>query len=162
MRIPVYVGPTGTVRPDGHAYSMPPEAISLPGTLYLYAERVRIVAGRQEALHPRKFTPHEGSTLAEHRAALVAAVSGKRGQRYLKRQQLLDLGEPSLHYLTEIVHRRPRQWVGEVDRLHEVLQRHGPEVLRRAMEEGLKEEVFSAAYVESFLQRSMVFQEALS
>jgi len=27
LRIPVYVGPTGTVLHDGHAYSMPPEAI---------------------------------------------------------------------------------------------------------------------------------------
>jgi hypothetical protein len=64
--------------------------------------------------------------------------------------------------LTEIVHRRPRgEWVGEVDRLHEILQGHGPEVLRRAMEEGLKEEVFSASYVEHFLQRSLVFQEAM-
>ena len=91
----------------------------------------------------------------------MAAVSGKRGQRYLKRQQLLDLGEPALRYLTEIVHRRPGQWLGEVDRLHEVLQRHGPEVLRRAMAEGLKEEIFSAAYVESFLQHSLLFQEAV-
>jgi hypothetical protein len=45
-RIPVYVGPTGTVLHDGHAYSMPPEAISMPATLYLYGQRVRIVAGR--------------------------------------------------------------------------------------------------------------------
>ena len=118
LRIPVYVGPTGTVLHDGHAYSMPPEAISMPGTLYLYADRVRILAGRHEAVHPRKFAPQEGSTLAAHRAALVAAVSGKRGQRYLKRQQLLELGEPAFRYLTEIVHRRPREWVGEVDRLH--------------------------------------------
>src|SRR2546427_5848587 len=109
LRIPVYVGPTGTVLHEGHAYSMPPEAISMPGTLYLYAERVRIVAGRHEVTHPRKFAPHENSTLAAHRAALVAAVSGKRGKRYLKRQQLLDLGEPAFRYLTEIVHRRPRQ-----------------------------------------------------
>jgi hypothetical protein len=28
-------------------YSMPPNAIGLPGTLYLYRDRVRIVAGRQ-------------------------------------------------------------------------------------------------------------------
>src|SRR5207247_8339977 len=69
--------------------------------------------------------------------------------------------EPALRYLTEIVHRRPGQWLGEVDRLHEVLQRHGPEVLRRAMAEGLKEEIFSAAYVESFLQHSLLFQEAV-
>jgi len=161
LRIPVYVGPTGTVLHDGHAYSMPPEAISMPGTLYLYAHRVRLVAGRHEAVHPRKFAPHEGSTLASHRAALVAAVSGKRGKRYLKRQQLLDWGEPALRYLTELVHRRPRQWVGEVDRLHEILQSHGPEVLRQAMEEGLKEEVFSASCVERFLQRSLVLQEAM-
>jgi hypothetical protein len=161
LRIPVYVGPTGTVLHDGHAYSMPPEAISMPGTLYLYADRVRIVAGRHEAVHPRKFAPHEGSALASHRAALVAAVSGKRGKRYLKRQQLLDLGEAAFLYLTEIVHRRPRGgWVGEVDRLHEILQSHGPEVVRRAMQEGLKEEVFSASYVERFLQCSL-FQEAM-
>ncbi len=58
---------------------------------------------------------------------MVGAVSGKRGKRYLKRQQLLELGEPALLYLTEIVHRRPRQWFYDVDRLHDVLQSHGPE-----------------------------------
>jgi len=161
LRIPVYVGPTGTVLHEGHPYSMPPEAISMAGTLYLYADRVRIVAGRYEAVHPRKFITHEGSTLAAHRAAMVAAVSGKRGKRYLKRQQLLDLGEPAFLYLTEIVHRRPRQWFYDVDRLHDILQRHGPEVLRRALEEGLKEQVFSAAYIERFLQHALVFPEVI-
>src|SRR3984893_17851489 len=161
LRIPVYVGPTGTVLHEGHPYSMPPEAISMPGTLYLYANRVRIVAGRHEATHPRKFTAHEGSTLAEHRAALVAAVSGKSGKRYLKRQRLLDLGEPAFQYLTEIVHRRPRQWFHDVDRLHDILQSHGPEVLRRAMEDGLKEQVFGTSYIEHFLQHALVFPEVI-
>jgi transposase len=157
LRIPVYVGPTGTVVHDGHAYSMPPEAISMPATLYLYAQRVRIVAGRYEAEHPRKFVAHESSSLAEHRAAMVAAVSGKRGKRYLKRQQLLELGEPAIRYLTEIVHRRPRQWFEDVDRLHQILQSHGPEVLRRAMEEGLKQQIFGAFYVERTLQPGLSF-----
>src|SRR5258707_3198231 len=161
LRIPVYVGPTAPVLHDGHVYSMPPEAISMPATLYLYGQRVRIVAGRYEAEHPRKFVGHEGSSLAEHRAALVAAVSGKRGKRYLKRQQLLELGEPAFHYLTEIVHRRPREWFNDVDRLHDILQSHGPEVLRRAMEEGIKEQGFSASSVERFLQRSLIFQEVI-
>jgi hypothetical protein len=53
-----------------------------------------------------------------------------------------------LRYLTEPVHCGPEQCVGEVDRLHEILLSHGPEVLRRAMAEGVKVEVFSAAYVE--------------
>jgi hypothetical protein len=162
LRIPVYVGPTGTVLHEGHPYSMPPEAISMPATLYLYADRVRIAAGRYEAIHPRKFTPHEGSTLSAHRTAMVAAVSGKRGKRYLKRQQLLELGEPAFLYLTEIVHRRPRQWYYDVDRLHDLLQSHGPEALRRAMEEGIQEQVFSAASVEHFLQHSLLFQEVIS
>jgi transposase len=158
LRIPVYVGPTATVVHDGHAYSMPPEAISMPATLYLYADRVRIVAGRWEAVHPRKFSSHEGSTLAEHRAALVAAVSGKRGKRYLKRQQLLDLGAPMFLYLTEIVHRRPKEWISEVDRLYDLLERHGSEILLQAVEQGLQEQVFSAVYVEQFLQRSLAFE----
>jgi transposase len=161
LRIPVYVGPTATVLHEGHAYSMPPEAISMPATLYLYADRVRIVASRYEAVHPRKFVAHEGSSLAAHRAALVAAVSGQRGKRYLKRQQLLELGEPAFDYLTEIVHRRPRQWFQDVDRLHAMLQSHGPEVLRRALEEGLKEQVFGASYIEGYLQQKLVFAEAM-
>jgi transposase len=161
LRIPVYVGPTGTVLHDGHAYSMPPEAISMPATLYLYAQRVRIVAGRYEAEHPRKFVAHEGSSLAEHRAAMVAAVSGKRGKRYLKRQQLLELGEPAIRYLTEIVHRRPRQWFEDVDRLHQILQSHGPDVLRRAMEEGLKQQIFGAFYVERSLQPGLSFAQGV-
>lgn len=161
LRIPVYVGPTGTVVYDGHAYSMPPEAISMPATLFLYAQRVQIVAGKYAAEHPRKFVAKEGSSLAEHRAAMVAAVSGKRGKRYLKRQLLLELGEPAIRYLTEIVHRQPQRWFQDVDRLHQILQSHGPEVLRRAMEEGLKEQIFGAFYVERFLQQELSFPQVV-
>ena len=159
LRIPVYVGPTGTVQYDGHGYSMPPEAISRPATLFLYGDRVRIVAGEYKAEHPRKFVGRESSWRAEHRAALVAAVSGKRGKRYLKRQQLLELGETALGYLTELVHRRPRGWWADVDRLHDILQNYGPEVLREAMEEGLKEQRFDVRFVEYFLQGKLPFCE---
>jgi len=161
LRIPVYVGPTGTVLHDGHSYSMPPEAISMPATLYLYAQRVRIVAGRYEAEHPRKFAAQENSWLAEHRAAMISAVSGKRGKRYLKRQQLLELGEPALLYLTEIVHRRPREWFVDVDRLHQLLQSFGPEVLRRAIEEGLKQQIYGAFFIERELQAELNFPQVV-
>ena len=109
---------------------------------------------------PGEFSQHDFGEVA-HRAAMVAAVSGKRGKRYLKRQQLLELGEPAFLYLTEIVHRRPRQWFYDIDRLHDILQSHGAEVLRRAMEQGLEEQVFGATYIEHFLQRSLVFQEEI-
>ena len=59
---------------------MPPDALGLSGTLYLYRDAVRLVAGRFEARHPRLTEPNAISTLPEHRTQLVAAVSGKRGK----------------------------------------------------------------------------------
>jgi transposase len=100
LRLPVSVTPTGVVIHDGHPYSMPADAIGLPGTLYLYRDRVRIIAGRFTADHPRQFGPDGRSILPEHRAQRVAAVSGKRARRYLQRQHLLDLGAAALAYLT--------------------------------------------------------------
>src|SRR5258708_26437370 len=68
LRIPFYVGPTGTVLHDGHPYSMPPEAISMPATLYLYADRVRIVAAKSKVPPPPKFAAPQGSPPAPHPA----------------------------------------------------------------------------------------------
>src|SRR5216110_3472785 len=62
------------------------------------------------------------------------------------------VGEPAIRYLTELVHRRPRGWWVDVDRLHNLLQSHGPEVLGEAMEEGLNEQRFDVSFVEEFLQ----------
>src|SRR5712691_7909024 len=45
LRVPVVVGPTAEVLHETHPYSMPPDAIGIPGTLFLYRDRVRIVAG---------------------------------------------------------------------------------------------------------------------
>jgi hypothetical protein len=46
-----------------------------------------------------------------------------------------------------------------VDRLHQILQSHGPEVLRRAMEEGLKQQIYGAFYVERSLQPGLSFPQ---
>src|SRR6202162_2739218 len=69
--------PTAAVLHDTHPYSMPPDAIGIPGTLFLYRDRVRIVAGRFEAIHHRIFEPHAKSTLPEHRAQAGAAGCGQ-------------------------------------------------------------------------------------
>jgi transposase len=153
LRFPVVVGPTGAVVHDGHGYSMPPQAIGIAGTLYLYRQRVRIVAGRFDAVHPRLFTSGEHSNLPEHRAQQVAAVSGKRAKRYLQRQHLLELGGPALDYLTELTYRRPRLWSRDVERLHELLAAHGSEPLRHAFAQGLTDQQFGAEYVAHALHR---------
>lgn len=155
LRIPVSVSPTGVAMHDGHAYSMPPDAIGLPGTLYLYRDRVRIIAGRFSADHPRQFQRDQDSILPEHRAQRVAAVSGKRARRYLQRQHLIDLGAAALAYLTELTHRRPRTWIHEVERLHELLQTHGDAALRTAFERGLAERAIGAEYIAHYLGATM-------
>jgi hypothetical protein len=151
LRIPISVSPMGVVVHDGHPYSMPPDAIGLPGTLYLYRDRVRIVAGRFGAEHLRQFVPGDGSILPEHRAQRVAAVSGKLARRYLQRQHLLDLGAAALAYLTELTHRRPQRWIDDVERLHALLQSHGEAALRHAFERGLTEQAIGAEYIAHYL-----------
>ncbi len=151
LRFPVYVGPTASVLHDTRVYSMPPEAIGIAGTLFLYKDRVRIVAGRFEAVHPRLLEKGSKSNLSAHRAAMVAAVSGKRGKRYLKREHLLEVGGAALDYLTEITHRRPRAWISEVDRLHDLLQLHGRERLRIAFGRAVEARTFGAEYVLHYL-----------
>ena len=132
LRYAVRVGPTGMVTFASNRYSMPAEALSYSATLRLYADRVVIEAGRYRAEHPRLQGRNQVSSLAPHRAGLLAAVSGQRGRMYLKREHLLELGGDAERVLTELVHQRPRQWPDDVERLHELLQACGSAVLREA------------------------------
>jgi hypothetical protein len=109
------------------------------------------MAGRYEAIHRRLFGPPDKSTLPEHRAQRVAAVSGKRAKRYMQREHLLALGPQTLEYLTELTHRRPRVWVRDVERLHDLLQQHGDDALRAAFMRGLAEHAIGAEYIAHFL-----------
>jgi hypothetical protein len=134
---------------------MPADAIGISGTLYLYPDRVRIVAAKYEAQHPRLWSPGERSVLPEHRARMIAAVSGRRAKRYLKRQHLLELGQPAVDYITEIVHPRPNGWIGDIDRLHALLQAHGADALRGAFLAALAHKTFGAEYVAHLLEGSL-------
>jgi transposase len=156
LRIPVFVGPTGYVLHETQQYSMPPDAIGIAGTLFLYRNRVRIVAARHTALHPRLFDRGAKSTLPEHRAEAVARVSGKRGKRYLMREHLLEVGGAAFDYLTELVHRRPGAWIAEIERLHALLQDHGPDAMRSAFERAVAGQNFGAEYVRHYLRNPRV------
>ncbi len=155
LRIPITVGPTGMVLYDTQEYSMPPDSLGIPGTLYLYRDRVRIIAGRYEAVHRRLFGSPGKSTLPEHRAQRVAAASGKRAKRYMQREHLLGIGREALEYLTELTHRRPRVWVRDVERLHELLQQHGDQALCAAFRRGLAEGAIGAEYIAHYLSTTL-------
>lgn len=147
LLFPIVVGPTAVVRHDGEPYSMPPNSIGIAGTLYLHRDRVRIVAGRYEAVHSRADGTGRGSILPEHRAQMVAAVSGKRAKRYYKREQLLALGADAHAFFTELVHRRPQRWSHDVERIFALLQRHGDAAIQSAISKALAQQTFGAEYV---------------
>jgi transposase len=153
LRYPVMVGPTAKVFLHGLSYSMPPESIGFPATLYLYPDKVRIEARKYEAVHDRLPEGKTESFLPEHRAAMLAKVSGKRSKLYFKRQQLLELGPDAEALLTEIVHRHPRTWTAEVEILFDLLQSFGEERLAAALREAVVQHLYGARFVERILRR---------
>jgi transposase len=151
LRVPVQVGPTAEVFYDGRGYAMPPEAAQLPATLYLYENRVKIVAGRWQAEHERFIPKGQIARQPEHRAAHLAAVAGTRGKRYLARQQLFECGQATVAVLTEIVHRSPTNWYPEVAQLHELLQSVGSENIERACRAAVAAGRFTVPFIEQCL-----------
>jgi transposase len=135
LRLPVFVGPTAEVEFEGARYSMPPNAVNVPATLFLYEKRLRIVVAgsRIEAEHPRRTKGEPPAPLPEHRAAKIAAVHGDRAKLYAKRQALLDLGPDALTLLTDITHREGKLASRRVEELYSLLEQHGDEALRAAM-----------------------------
>lgn len=155
LRFSAFVGPTGLVSFQGYRYSMPPEAIGIPGMLWLYPERLRIVAGRFEREHPRVPEQGKDSIHPEDRAARLAQVAGKRGRLYLQRQEIFDLGPAAVAFLTEIVHRHRFTWQGEVEQLHGALVQHGPAALHRALSVAHERELYGAPHVLRLLAKEV-------
>jgi len=134
LRVPVFVGPTAEVMFEGVPYSMPPKATHVAGTLFLYEDKLRIVAGRFKAEHRRRKKGEPPAPLPEHRAAKIAAVHGIRAKLYEKRQQVLNLGRDALALLTEITHREPKLSGKRVEELYALLEHHGDDIMRSAIE----------------------------
>lgn len=87
------------------------------------------------------------------KAEMVAAVSGKRGRLYLMREQLLEVGQPALDFITELVHRKPRTWARDVERLHALLLEYDNAAMYRAFQLALDGGAFGVEYVAHHLRR---------
>jgi len=139
LRLATMVRTTGFVEHQGIRYSMPPQTIGIPGTLFLYPHRVRIVTrDGTEVEHPRRPSVGHTSYRSEDRVAKLAAVHGERARLYQKRQEILDLGPPAEAILTEWVHHPKMNWKSQVEGLHELLLHHGPERTLGAIERVLR------------------------
>lgn len=153
LRIPTSVGPSGYVAFEGARYAMPPEAIHLPATVFVFEDHLRIEAGRFRSEQRRRSKDEPIETPAELRAARVAAVCGSRAKLYEQRQQLVELGPAALAFFTELVHRKPRTWPADVERLHRLLLDHGEDALREGLARAVALEVFQAAAVDEQVQQ---------
>ncbi len=155
LRFATMVGPTGLVEHEGRRYSMPPESIGFPATLFVYPDRVRVQARKYEALHERRRGGPDTSWLPGHRAAMLSAVSGKRARLYFKRERILALGRDAETLLTEIVHAHPRTWPAEVEILFDLLERFGDLRMAKALEVAVARRLFGAHFVQGLLQRGV-------
>jgi transposase len=135
LRIAVTVRTTGFVEYERIRYSMPPNTIGIPGTLFLYPERVRILTrDGTEVEHPRYPAVGNTSYRSEDRVAKLAAVHGERARLYQKRQEILELGPSAEQLMTEWVHHPRIHWKSQVEQLHELLVRCGPQRTLGAIE----------------------------
>jgi transposase len=152
IRIPTSVGPSGYVVFEGARYIMPPEAINVPATIFVFEDRVRIEAGRFVSEQRRRTKSEPIEAPAELRAARVAAVFGSRAKLYEQRQQLAELGPAALAFFTELVHQRPRAWSDVVEELHTLLIAHGEDLMREAFARAVADSALTVAAVEAHLQ----------
>lgn len=153
LRVPIFVGPTAEVMFESRAYLMPPEAANVPGTAFVYEDRIRFVVGRHEVEHVRGRPGDPPASLPEHRAAKLAAVHGARAKTYEKRQQLLHLGGDALTLLTALVHRSSRHHYAYVDTLYALYEEHGEEALRAAFAQVVDENTLTITAVREALER---------
>jgi len=138
LHIPVVVRTTGFVEHAGIRYAMSPDTLGLPATLFLYPDRVRIVAkSGAVAEHPRTPPVGTASYRPEDRVSRVAAVHGARGRLSLQRQAILELGPPAEALVTEWVHRRTYDAAEQVEALHALLVAYGPVPVLAAIERAL-------------------------
>ena len=149
LRYPVHVGPTALVEFEGVRYAMPAGACGIPGTLYLYPDKVRIITmgGSFEATHPRFPSIGRTSYLLGQRSEQLAAVAGARKRLYFMRERILELGPVGEGYLTELIHARPRTWKADVERLFMLLEELGEASFLRLLQRALFQQLYGAEYV---------------
>lgn len=157
LRITTMVRTTGFVEYQRVRYSMPPHTIGIPGTLFLYPDKVRIVTrDGTEAEHPRYPVVGTTSYRREDRVAKLAAVHGQRARLYQKRQEILDLGPPAETLMTEWVHHPHMNWKHQVEVLHDLLLCYGPGPTRAAIERVLEDDRLHAQAIAWVLKKEAV------
>lgn len=160
LKVAVVVRPTARVHYRGMEYSVPAETTGQTVTLHLQQKQVAIYLDeRLIAEHPRFPENGKSSVLPEHAEELFQV---KRGKPYAQRQLLLDLDPIVEPYLTELVHRRPLAWEGDVDATYQLYQRIGRSDLLAAIELAIELRCFGSEYLLEIVEHAGALPLALS
>lgn len=139
------VRPTARVHYRGIQYSVPADTIGQSVTLHLQQTQVVIYLGnRLLGEHPRFPENGTSSILAHHAEQLFEF---KRGKPYAQRQLLLDLDAMVEPYLTQLVHRRPQSWYGDIEQIYRLYERVGRSDLLAAIALATEERCFGGEYL---------------
>jgi transposase len=140
------------VRFDLNDYSIPPEAVGRPLTLFASPTEVRILDGATEIVrHPRSYDrqqevlepTHQEALLKTKRKALESTRSGRLGQTV-----------PESSALLEQAFEKGESVARQTTHLLDLLDRYGVQAVRAAVREALERGTPRAAQVEWLLRRS--------
>lgn len=154
IRVPVIVGPTAHASFEGNEFMLPPAAMGINGTVFVHETNLRFVVGKHQVVYERPTPDVKDKRFAQPhlRAELVKAVTGDRAKLFTKREQLLDIGEPAFNFLTELVHKKPRTWRGDVERLHDLLLEYDAPAMFDAFARAVAMGTIGAEYVAHYLR----------
>jgi transposase len=154
IRVPVLVGPTAHASFEGNEFMLPAAAMGISGTVFVHESTLRFVVGKHQVVYDRPAADVKDKKFAHPhlRADFVKAVTGDRAKLFTKREQLLDVGQPAFDFLTELVHRKPRTWRGDVEKLHDLLLRYDSAPMFEAFQRALAQGTIGAEYVAHYLR----------
>jgi transposase len=115
------VMPTGLVRWNGAAYSVPPQYLGAPATLLVRESTIDIVVNESRCTHPRLDHTGRVSRLPEHSLAQVAITTERRKKTYAMRQHLFDMGPAAISFCEQIIMGHSGNgWYSDIHRLYDI------------------------------------------
>ncbi len=144
---------------DTNRYSVPAEYASRRLTLRRYPERVLLYHEHQLiAEHPRSYQRREDVLIEDHQRALLQHRKNAREQQALSR--LMRLSPKAEVFVQGLQERRLRSRT-HILKVAALIDIHGAEALRRALEDAVELQAFSAEYIINLLeQRARPLPEA--
>lgn len=147
------VTPMGTVRVNGTSYVVTDRYLGAPATVFVTRTTVEFHVRGDVETHYRRDHCRTVQRRPDQRLTRLAAIHGERKRATHRRECLLEIGEPVVTFLTQLVHRHPGgQWEEPCTRLFDVLRDVGDDAFRQAIALCVNRRRYSVRDVEQCLE----------